>query len=215
MPSEKRIIIGLGCGRCGTASLATLLDSQRDSHVTHEMTPHLPWLAWPDVFKRRMTDLLALPGKVVGDVAFFMLPYTPFLWRDYPEARTICLRRERASCIASLVAKMKSIKGNYYQHHNGTQQQHRPGAEMQLPKYEHCPSMKAAITHYYDDYYHQAEWFAGERPDHFHIFPLEMLNTSEGVMEILDFAGYARSAQHVLTGIRLNAGQERNTDPDL
>ena len=39
----SRIVLGIGTGRCATASLATLLNEQEDSSVSHEVRPLLPW----------------------------------------------------------------------------------------------------------------------------------------------------------------------------
>ena len=45
---RKRIVIGLGTGRCGTLSLTGLLNSQRSARVTHEGTPLGQGQAWKE-----------------------------------------------------------------------------------------------------------------------------------------------------------------------
>jgi len=40
---ESRIILGIGSGRCGTRSLADVLNRQPGCRVTHEERPLLAW----------------------------------------------------------------------------------------------------------------------------------------------------------------------------
>lgn len=215
MPSEKRIVYGLGCGGCGTRSLAHLLSAQPDSQVTHEGLPHLPWVANPVLLERQFASVLERRDGTVGDVAFYLLPYVPMIWKRRPEVQFICLRRERTSCVQSLIAKMDRGQFNVYQHHDGRRWRAHQAVANQFPKYDHAPSMGHAIVRYYDDYYHQAEWFAQESPERFHIFDLEDMNTAEGVASILDFAGFPRSEQNVVVGIRENQAPEPSPDPDV
>jgi len=213
--SDQRLIFGLGSGRCGTKSLSSLLRSQADSCITHEGEPFLPWLADPGQLDARMQAFAQTGAAVAGDVAFFLLPYVPMIWKRDPEARFVCLQRERATCLESLIAKMQQAKTNLYQHHDGRRWRSRLPAERQLPKYDHAATMEHAIGRYYDDYYHQAQWFATDRPEHFRIFPMTDLNTTEGVEGILNFAGYPRSEQHVRIGICQNQLEVRRSDTDL
>lgn len=215
MPSERRIVYGLGSGGCGTRSLAHLLTAQPDTRITHEGLPHLPWLANPVLLDRHLATILERRDGTVGNVAFYLLPYVPMIWKRQPKARFICLRRERTSCLGSLIAKMHRGQFNVYQHHSGRRWRAHGVTEKQFPKYDHAPSMEHAIARYYDDYYHQAEWFAQESPERFRIFALEDLNTEEGVASILDFAGFPRSEQNVTVGIRENQAPEPSPDPDL
>ena len=41
--SKKTLVFGIGTGRCGTTSLAKLLNSQENAFVGHELSPILPW----------------------------------------------------------------------------------------------------------------------------------------------------------------------------
>ena len=45
MKKNKKIIFGLGTGRCGTMSLSKLLSHQKNSIISHELGG-LPWLSW-------------------------------------------------------------------------------------------------------------------------------------------------------------------------
>jgi len=213
MPSHKRVVYGLGSGGCGTRSLAHLLSEQPDTQVTHEGLPHLPWVADPALADRHLAMVLGRDEGTVGDAAFYLLPYVSMIWKRQPEARFICLRRERASCLQSLIGKMNRGQFNVYQHHDGRRRRAHEAVARQFPKYDHAPSMEHAIARYYDDYYHQAEWFAQDA--RFRIFDLEDLNTEGGVASILDFAGFPAGDQNVIVGIRENQAPEPSADPDL
>lgn len=129
------IIIGLGTGRSGTASLAKLINSQRDALCFHEMNPSCarfngapqPILRTVDEFQaivdggdasmltvdlsRRVAaeayDQLRNMNRVrlIGDIAFYYLTYVEQIAARNPHVRFICLRREREATIRSWLAK--------------------------------------------------------------------------------------------------------------
>jgi hypothetical protein len=129
------IVIGLGTGRSGTASLAKLLTSQRDAMVFHEMnpscvrftgTPHPilsaidefqaildgGWRSWLTVDLGRPVAAQAYEQlcrmrrvRLIGDVAFYYLRYVEEIAARNRNVRFICLRRERQATIESWVKK--------------------------------------------------------------------------------------------------------------
>jgi hypothetical protein len=129
------IVIGLGTGRSGTASLAKLLGSQQDAMCFHEMNPSCvrfsgtprPVLNTIDEFQsilnggdpsmltvdlsRRVSaeayDRLCQMRRVrlIGDVAFYYLHYVEDILARNANVRFICLKRERQATIESWVKK--------------------------------------------------------------------------------------------------------------
>lgn len=129
------IVIGLGSGRSGTASLAKLLNAQRDSLCFHEMNPSAvrfsgtprPFLNAIDEFQAildggdpamltvdlsravaaKAYDQLCRMSRVrmIGDIAFYYLTYVILLARHNPNIRFICLRRDREQTINSWLRK--------------------------------------------------------------------------------------------------------------
>lgn len=129
------IIIGLGSGRSGTASLAKLLNRQRDALCFHEMNPSCvrfsgtprPILNAIDEFEaiihggdpsmltvdlsRKVSaeayDRLCQMQRVrlIGDVAFYYLTYVEAIAARADSVRFVCLRRDKEATVQSWMRK--------------------------------------------------------------------------------------------------------------
>ena len=77
-PVKQSIILGVGTGRCGTGSLAKVLNEQNEAVCSYEEPPLLPWRAVDaqrvlrERFARFRTHAKA---RLLGDVGSFYLPY--------------------------------------------------------------------------------------------------------------------------------------------
>lgn len=182
-------ICGLGTGRCGTKSLATLLSRQPGAAVSHEAHPPLSWCADPDPARHfRGFDGAALRA----DVGFYYLPWVDALRSEFPELRFVCLRRNRAAVIASFERK-RPLHSHWF----------REGPpdnvwDRCFPSYEPPLEFAEAVGRYWDEYYAAAETFVDDR---FRIVATETLNTIDGVAELLEFCGVAEPVLE--TGIRI------------
>jgi hypothetical protein len=129
------IVIGLGTGRSGTASLAKLLNAQHDALCFHEMNPSAvrfagtprPILNGIDEYQRildggdpsmvtvdlsRRVSAEAYDSlrrmkrvKLIGDIALYYLTYVEAIARHNPNVRFICLRRDVDSTVRSWMKK--------------------------------------------------------------------------------------------------------------
>ncbi|MEO0411613.1 MAG: sulfotransferase [Pseudomonadota bacterium] len=129
------IIIGLGTGRSGTASLAKLLNAQSDAICFHEMNPScMRWEGTPrpavnmvEEFgaildggpTQRLTVDLSRPpaaeayeqlkkmprARMLGDIAFYYLTYVDDLLAASDRVRFICLKRDRTQTVTSWMTK--------------------------------------------------------------------------------------------------------------
>ena len=129
------IVIGLGSGRSGTASLAKLLNAQSDALCFHEMNPAAvrfsgtprPFLNAIDEFQaiidggdprmltvdlsravsaRTYDELCNMKQvRLIGDIAFYYLDYVELIAKHNRNVRFICLRRDRQQTIRSWLAK--------------------------------------------------------------------------------------------------------------
>lgn len=129
------IVIGLGSGRSGTASLAKLLNAQHDALCFHEMNPSCvrfrdtprPILNGIEEFQaildggdrsmltvdlsRRVAaeayDVLCRMRHVslLGDIAFYYLSYVEQIAARHGDVRFICLKRDRQATIDSWLRK--------------------------------------------------------------------------------------------------------------
>ena len=129
------MIFGLGSGRCGTASLARLLNVQPRTVCFHEVNPAcMAWTGSDSTLLSLLNDFqeilrggrraisidLTSPGRdkplkrlleldavdAVGDVASYYLPYVEKILSQVPEARFPCLYRDRQETVDSFVKKL-------------------------------------------------------------------------------------------------------------
>jgi len=133
------IVIGIGTGRSGTASLANLLNAQRDAVCFHEMNPSCvrfhgtprPILNTIDEYQAiidggdpaMLTVDLGRPVaakaydrlrgmqrvRLIGDIAFYYLTYVEAILQRNPRVRFVCLQRDRTETVESWLVQA-SIK---------------------------------------------------------------------------------------------------------
>jgi hypothetical protein len=96
--------IGIGTGRCGTASLAKVLNQQTDAVCSFDEPPLLPWrhADGPRVIRERFARF-QLHGKArrLGDCRSFYLPYLEVAIAVEPDIRVVCLKRPREEVVGS------------------------------------------------------------------------------------------------------------------
>lgn len=164
------IIVGLGTGRCGTRSLAGLLQHQAGISVSHERHPPLAWSGDDPMKHFRGIP----PERNFSDIGFYYLPYVEELREQIDDIRFICLQREREATITSFCGA-PNRDDDWFK--DGGK-----GWSKSFPNYD-C-EFEEAVGRYYDDYYARAEELAGRD---FRIFPTETLNSPSGIEEVLDF----------------------------
>ena len=132
---RKSVVIGLGSGRSGTASLTALLDQQAGGICFHEMNPsgavfsgnsqpHInAIIEFQNLLRGSDSTRLSIdfsrPNSVetydklqgmsqinlIGDIAYYYLNYVEDLLQVAPECTFICIRRDRAKTVASWLKK--------------------------------------------------------------------------------------------------------------
>src|SRR5436190_139669 len=170
----RRIILGMGTGRCGTRTLATLLNRQPDSQVTHEEYPLLIWRSprRENLVARLQRLLKSRQTSVVGDVASFYLPYAAAAIDFDPGIRIACLQRPRAEVIHSFcqwIDKVHPLPTNHWAQRPAPGWYHEPIWTQIFPQYETTDRLKG-IGRYWDEYSEQAEALAKQFPDNVRIF---------------------------------------------
>lgn len=189
---KKRFVFGLGSGRCGTVSLAHLLNSQKYADISHEeLEYNLPYSGGERQVSSFLRSLAKRKAEVVGDVFSAYLPYCTQIHRECEEVRFICLRRDRQGTINSFMKKIGPA--NHWTEHDGTRWISDPWDRC-FPKYGES-RIEVAIGRYWDDYYSQAQELAVKLDGAFAIFPVEALNSSDGQAELLTFAGFESQRQ--------------------
>ena len=183
------MIIGIGSGRCGTQSLARLLNEQPGQRVTHEqLGDQVPW-----------GDAIGYSGtlKGDGDVAFYWLPAVRRLLKTDMASRIICLKRPMGPTVDSYLRKTDGF--NPWQD---------SGARWSkcYPHYPPDISKRTAVERYWHDYYGTAQVLEADFPERFRVFPTDYLNHTQRQRELLLFAGVPVQEQRLDVGIRRNVG---------
>ncbi len=222
-----RIVVGLGPGRCGTWSLCKLLYTQRSVYSTHETvsgTPPMPWEPDTTEMWRQLYRLHVMAGKAklirkepvktIAPVAFFWISYVSEMVKMLTEPIFICLQRDRAEVIESfMVTSEAENPWTVPDSKSWTDKDVKPWWNCAMPNYD-LPKEKA-IAKYYDDYYEAAEFWQDRVPDIFRIFPVDTLNTKDGVESILDFAMIPKEDQVCHVGVRLNTRENSRGEIDV
>mmetsp|Transcript_32551 Transcript_32551/g.45161 ORF Transcript_32551/g.45161 Transcript_32551/m.45161 type:complete len:229 (-) Transcript_32551:492-1178(-) len=120
---KKRVVIGVGTGRCGTKSFQKLLNKQPGTSITHETGAEWCYpdctgcsdLYWNDaghepsheerraLAGKRLQELQRRKAELVGDIAAWNLPYVEHFLELDPEVKILVLKRTREHTIRSLV----------------------------------------------------------------------------------------------------------------
>lgn len=202
--ADKRLIIGLGSGKCGTMSLATLLNNQVDASFSHEgfanqMRRHFN----NDCLLKALKVILARESRIIGDVAYYWIHYVKSLLLNTP-TKFICLKRDRTAVIESFWTGLTGEPIDTLPQFSGMKVVGLNlvgNTVISDPDPFTLDRAKDQTGEMWDAYYGQAEHFERLRLTHFRIFSLDKLNSEEGVKEILDFAEIPEENQVVEVGI--------------
>lgn len=152
--TDEGIVFGLGTGRCGTTSLASLLNGQPETVCFHELNPScMAWSGAEATIGSLMRDFKAILGgeqpevtadlvapnrtaplerasslpkiSAIGDIGSYYLPYVPFMLDRWPGLRFPCLRRDRSEVIASFAFKLSQPTSALHRNHWAAQEDNR------------------------------------------------------------------------------------------
>lgn len=183
------LIFGLGTGRCGTHSLAHLLNSQPNTVVTHELggRPVLPWILNEGSIKLAHETINYLNSNGVnGDVAFYWLPYVHTMLEHSPNIKFVVLKRDRQAVIDSFM-KWTPTR-NHWKNHMGLEWIENEWDQC-FPTYSNDLTKEEAIGKYWDEYYETVDRLLRIYPDNMIIFQTEDLNNQEKVTKLLEWCG--------------------------
>ena len=198
---NKKLVIGLGTGRCGTVSLTHLLDSQLDSYMTHERPFLLPWKFDQELADKKLEQLTATEKNIRGDVAYYYLPYVEYIIESNVDVSFVCLKRDKYETVQSYLRKTKGR--NHWMNHDGAVWQKDPNYDPTYPSFL-ATDKEQALSFYYDEYYSLAEKLQEKYPNNFKVFNTDDLNSEESVRQILNFIGIKEDDQEILSSIKKN-----------
>jgi len=195
---EPRLWFGLGAGRCGLHSLATLVNLATDSAaMTMTSSPDYRILLWDpgeqrsDVVARKLKSLKKGRGvDVVGDINYAWLPYVPEILAQHPTARFVVMRRSKRECVESWFywTEAGSLRQtvthgtmavhvhakNHWMTHEQTVYDFNEW-DLTMPKFEDARGKRDAIERYYDMYYFRCARLAQKYPYNFRFYDVEDL----------------------------------------
>lgn len=179
---DRRLILGLGSGRCGTSSLSHLLNIQEDTEATHEYHAKEPFELSNDSDTHHilfyLLDILGRESKIIADVSHYWLRYINLILAFKGDIRFICLKRDKDATIKSFLDRPVDDKN--------------PMVDWSKEKYDR----------YYNEYYMKVDYYLNKHPDIFGLFDIEDLNSREGQRKMLDFLGFKNHIYDI--GIKLN-----------
>jgi hypothetical protein len=203
---DKVLFVGCGTGRCGTTSLARLIDGCEDAVCTHERRPLLPWVFNEDLFQERVRWFADSTAGITGDVAYFYLPYLEKLIDVFPDLKVVYLERNRQAVIDSFM--WKTPWQNRWFNHDGNEWVKDDVWDPTFPKYT-ITDKAQAIGAYWDDYRKSVMRFARRFPAKVLSVQMEELNTSGGQRRILGFLGIPEESRRYMDKPRFNARQTK------
>ena len=181
---DRVVFIGCGTGRCGTTSLAILIEGCEDAVCIHERRPLLPWVFNEDLFQERVKWFSTSTAGITGDVAYFYLPYLEKLIGVFPNMKIVCLERSRQAVIDSFMWKTQGQ--NPWYNHDGTEWAKDAVWDETFPKYDIVDKAEA-IGAYWDDYRKSIRRIARKFPANVQLLKMEDLNIAQGQQRIFDF----------------------------
>jgi hypothetical protein len=197
---NKRVIIGLGPGRCGTMSLAVFLAAQPTVMSHHESNPKLKWDASIFEFVGKWADLfynLEYPLPILSDVAFWYLPFVDYIKYVCPSTKFVCLRRDKDEIVESFMLKYVDTSAWTDRNSKHWRTEWVGGntfldsfPSYDLPKKEGC-------KRYVDEYYDKAEELEQKYYEDFKIFDIDALNTDNGKRAILEHCGVEKDMMRI------------------
>ena len=198
----KQLIIGCGTGRCGTMSLAKLLQQQCNTYAEHESKPLLPYKWNRNAVNAKIDFFRAKDIDIVADVCSSYITYVPYLIQKC-DARVICLERDADEVVQSFLDKTIGrdhwiIKETYDQW------------DMIFPKFTQAETKPQAIYMYCLEYRKKSMAYQTAYPDKFKIFDMQDLNTEQGVSDMLEWLGYDEKHRNIITEIKENKTKGRD-----
>lgn len=207
---NKRIILGIGSGRCGTLSLAHVLNRQPGVQVSHEERPRLPWKKLPgeQVIRERFVRMRrSREGRVLGDVASFYLPYVEDAIAVEPGIRMVCLRRPREEVVQSFcrwLDQVHPLPTNHWAVRPALGWYHEPDWTRIFPQYD-TQDREEGIRRYWNEYYARIDQMIRLYPEHILLYETDQaLNTEDGLRDLLSFIGIPADKQVIALGVNVH-----------
>lgn len=187
----KKYIIGFGTGRCGTKSLAKLLNHCNNVNVSHEFRTRfdpgyrLAWTFNEHEAKERLQNLKKISGKLVGDTAHYYLNYIPYFSELLGDnIKFIYLHRPSEEVRDSFLKKTN--KTHWIPKDHPCFRQHEKWTRT-FPQYPNAKDNKNALMHYIAEYLHESYIYSYVFKKKMFVLETKDLNNKTKQKELFDF----------------------------
>jgi hypothetical protein len=204
----SNIILVVGTGRCGLASVTNVLGRQPRTRATLEEPPVLPWKCAPNegLMRHRFARFRnSRDAEFIADTAAFYLPYLEGAIAAEPGLRVLGLKRPREEVVASFnrfLDEHNALPTNHWANEPAVGTYHDPIWTRTFPHYD-TADRSEGIRRYWRDYNARLGELAERYPNNVRVFDMhKVLNTEAGMRELLGFAGYAPDQQVLAVGTR-------------
>jgi len=200
--NKKNIIIGLGTGRCGSMSLAKLLNQQENFIARHESIIS-PWNFSEIHYQNNIKSLLDTNSENVAEIAFYLLPYTTKILTHYPKTKVVVLKRSKEEVVESY--DKKTPTRNHWSSHKFLKfYEKRDGWDECYPTYD--LTKRDAISQYWEDYYTMCENLYTAYKKNIIIFDMyNLFSEEEKQNELLDFLEISKQKRKINLDIKENS----------
>jgi len=219
----KRMVFGLGCGRCGTKSLAYILNQQDGADVSHEADERM-WYSKtrdPIASRNRIQKISQREGSLIGDIAFYNLWWWEEIIELCGDVKFVCIKRNKEDTVNSLVQKCgRRCRRNGLWRDYWSKEEFIEVNGVTYKRFgttwSRCfPNMSGkTITdraaNYYDLYYELVEKIKGD----VEVFDVEDLNSREGQDKIFDFLELPAKGRKYYLNMRIKDNARELDDAD-
>jgi hypothetical protein len=195
-----KLVIALGCGRCGSTTLAGMFAAVPDACATHENPPMVYFEPTAEqlAFHRERFRRLLQHFAVVCDVSYWWLNAQRWLSAEFPGAKFVGLVRETGSCVESFMRQGGQGRGatNSVSARDNGIWRTTPG-DPSRPSYpapewaatDPDRARRAMLTHYINEYNDTLTRLAAADPSRVMVVRTEELNDPHACARLSEFVG--------------------------
>jgi len=190
----KHYVIGLGTGRCGTKSLAKLLNDCKKVNVSHEFRKRnrpyvLSWELDEVEAQKRVIAFNSFRGNLVGDIASYYLNYVEYFIQHLENVKFLYLYRKPSEVVESFMKKSFKYCHWLSPDHAGFKKgrYQRIKWDITFPKFNEAKTKREAIQKYLLYYEQRMSQLILKYPERFLVIPIESLNDFPFQKKLFDF----------------------------
>jgi hypothetical protein len=213
-----RIVLGLGSGRCGSASLAGILGQVPGGVSTHENPPRVFWEPLPRQvdFHLRRFERFGAYFPLVADCAHWWINLVDVVFAAFPTSKAIGLYRDLDACVRSWMTVSPEDVNHWVVAHNRIWPD-----DAWDPLYPHYDLPEDAqhrrrqvkemlVRRYVVEYNERLRQLAARMPERVLLIRTEELDLPQTRLALSEFLGLPIG----LASVRLNVGFDGGPSPD-